>query len=175
MSGPATVWHQAAANFDRHWHEIGDRWDAPTTCSEWTVRDLVDHAVGWQGKVAAMLGGAPVAEGAEWPAVKAAMEAALADPTNLEGAVEGGPLNGMPRHQALGISVGDLLIHSWDLARSIGADETLPAEAVQATLMGLQRLPDAMLRSPGMFGAAKDVPEDADDQTKLLLFAGRQP
>jgi uncharacterized protein (TIGR03086 family) len=174
MSSPAAVWGQAAANFDRHWHEIGDKWDASTPCTEWTVRDLVDHAVGWQGKVAGLLGGS-VDEGADWPAVKTAMESALADPANLEGSVEGGPFDGMPKHQALGISIGDLLIHSWDLARSVGADEELPAEAVQATLMGLGRLPDAMLRSPGMFGAAVDAPEDADDQTRLLLFAGRRP
>jgi uncharacterized protein (TIGR03086 family) len=174
MSGPAMVWHQAAENFDRHWHEIGDRWDAPTTCTDWTVRDLVDHAVTWQGNVATMLGGT-VEQGADWPAVKSAMESALADESNLDGVVEGGPFNGMQRHQALGMVIGDLLIHGWDLARSIGADETLPADAVQATLMGLQRLPDTMLRSPGMFGAAQDAPDDADDQTKLLLFTGRQP
>ena len=103
------------------------------------------------------------------------MEAVLADPSKLEGAASGGPFDGMPKHQVVGVACGDLLLHAWDLARAIGADDTLPAEAVQATLMGLQRFPAAMMRSPGMFGAELDADDGADPQTQLLAFSGRQP
>ena len=34
----------------------------------------------------------------------------------------------------VGIVTNDLLVHTWDLARSIGADETLPPDAVEASL-----------------------------------------
>ena len=40
--------------------------------------------------------------------------------------------------------------------------------------MGLQRMPEQMLRGEGMFGPAIEVPEDATDQEKLLGFVGRQ-
>jgi uncharacterized protein (TIGR03086 family) len=103
------------------------------------------------------------------------MESVLADPSKLEGTATGGPFDGMPKHQVVGIACGDLLIHAWDLASAIGADSTLPAEAVEATLMGLQRFPAAMMRSPGMFGAELEAAPDADPQAKLLAFAGRTP
>src|SRR5581483_5764744 len=42
--------------------------------------------------------------------------------------------------------IGDLLIHSWDLARSIGADEALPPDAVEAITIGLHHVPPDLLR-----------------------------
>ena len=41
--------------------------------------------------------------------------------------------------------------------------------------MGLQRLPEQMLRGETMFGAAVEVAEDASAQDRLLGFVGRQP
>lgn len=178
MSGPgamvAAAWQQAADNFDRHWQAIGEGWDAATPCEGWAVTDLVGHAVNSQMSIAGMIGIGTSPDDA-WPTVKSTIEQALADPSCLDGAVEApGPFGGMPKHQALGIATGDLLVHSWDLARAIDADDSLPAEAVQATLMGLQRFPSEMLRSPGMFGPALDVADDATEQDKLLAFTGRQ-
>jgi uncharacterized protein (TIGR03086 family) len=163
---------QAAETFDRHWQAIGDQWDARTPCSEWNVHDLVAHAVGSQVSMAGFLG-ADLPADADWPAARAAMEAIIADPSKLEGVAESGPFAGMPKHQVIGVACGDLLVHAWDLATAIGADTTLPTEAVQATLMGLQRLPAEMLRSPGMFGPPLETDDDADPQAKLLAFAGR--
>ena len=34
---------------------------------------------------------------------------------------------------------------------------------------------DAVLRSSGQYGARIDVPPDADQQTRLIAFTGRQP
>lgn len=173
--GPADVWSQAAGNFDRHLQMVtDDQWDLPTGCEGWTVRDLVEHAVHWQAVAGGALG-ADTAPGDEWPKVHAAIAAAIQDPANLEGVLAEGPFAGMPKHQALGIATGDVLLHSWDLAKALGADTTLPPEAVQAVHLGLQRIPDAILRSPNMFGPPIEVPEDASDQDKLLAFAGRQP
>jgi uncharacterized protein (TIGR03086 family) len=107
--------------------------------------------------------------------IKASIAAALADPSALEGTVEGGPMNGMPKHQAMGLATADALLHSWDLARAIGADDTLPAEAVEAVQMGLSQVPEKMLRSPGLFGPVIAVADDASAQDKLLGFTGRQP
>ena len=61
------------------------------------------------------------------------------------------------RHQVLlaalaGFLIGDLLLHSWDLARSIGADEALPPDAVEATTIGLHHVPPALLRGTNPLG-----------------------
>ena len=34
---------------------------------------------------------------------------------------------------------------------------------------------DEVLRQSGQFGPKVEVPDDADEQTKLLAFSGRQP
>jgi uncharacterized protein (TIGR03086 family) len=66
----------------------------------------------------------------------------------------------------------DALIHSWDLARGIGADETLDAELVQ--LVYERTLPIAeQLQETGMFAPPVPVPEDAPLQAKLLALFGR--
>jgi uncharacterized protein (TIGR03086 family) len=173
MSGPADIWRQAADKWSEVYAQVGDDdWDKSTTCEGWTVRDLVDHTIHWQAMGGGILG-AGTAPGAEWDAIKPALSAALDDPSNLEGIAE--QFNNMPKHQVLGFVIGDLLIHSWDLARSIGADETLPPAAVEATMMGLGNVPPAMLRSENMFGEPVEVADDASAQDKLLAFAGRQP
>jgi len=73
-----------------------------------------------------------------------------------------------------GILTSDLLVHTWDVARGIGADESLPAEAVTACYMGLQKFPEEMMRAGGRFAAAVPCADDADEQTQLLSFTGRQ-
>jgi hypothetical protein len=38
----------------------------------------------------------------------------------------------------------------------------------------MRAMPDEALRADGMFGAAIAVPDDADDQTRFLAYAGRR-
>ena len=131
---------------------------------------MVDHAMGSQVNGGGVIG-ASISPESDWTAIQAGMSAAFQDPSNLEGMAEQW---GMPKQAVAGIVTGDLLVHSWDLARSIGADESLPEEAVVATLTGIQRMPAEFLRSPNMFGSAIDVGDDATNQEKLLGFLGRQ-
>ena len=175
MSGPIEIWQQTADNFDRHHAAISEsQWDASTPCAEWSVKDLVGHAVGVQAFFGGGLGSTAGAD-ADWPTVKQSIESALEDPAALEGNAVLPGLGTMPKHQVLGIAIGDMLIHSWDLARALGRDEELPAEAVEATYTGLKNFPPAFLRDSGRFGAEVPVDEGASTQDKLLGFAGRQP
>ena len=142
------MFNQAAGK----WNEVADQisdadWEKPTTCADWTVRDLVDHAMHWQAMGAGVFGASVTPED-DWATVQPALSAALNDPANLEGNAE--QFGNMPKQGVAGMIVGDLLVHSWDLARSLGVDDTLPAEAAQATLMGLQRLPEQVLRGENM-------------------------
>ncbi|MCJ7670493.1 MAG: TIGR03086 family protein, partial [Acidimicrobiia bacterium] len=67
----------------------------------------------------------------------------------------------------------DALIHSWDLARGIGAEETLDAELV--ALVYERTFPIAeQLQDTGLFAPPVPVSDDAPLQTKLLALFGRR-
>ncbi|MGB7236043.1 MAG: TIGR03086 family metal-binding protein [Rhodococcus sp. (in: high G+C Gram-positive bacteria)] len=173
MDSIGDVWSAAADKWDEVIGQVGDDdWEKSTPCEGWTVRELVDHAMHWQGRGAGVFG-ADVDPDGEWATLKPALATALADPANLEGTAEA--LGGTPKPAVAGLITADLLVHSWDLARAIGVDATLPEAAAESTLMGLQRLPEDMLRSERMFGPAVAVPDDASAQDKLIGFVGRQP
>lgn len=173
MDGVGDIWELAADKWDEVVSQVGDDdWAKSTPCDGWTVRELVDHAMHWQGRGGQVFG-ADVGDDAEWAALKPALATALADPANLEGNAEA--LGGTPKQAVAGLITADLLVHSWDLATSIGADASLPEAAVESTLMGLGRLPDEMLRNDRMFGPAVEVADDASPQDRLIAFVGRQP
>lgn len=175
MSGPAAVWQQAADCFEATMANVSDdQWDNATGCGEWTVRELVDHVIFWQANLGGVIGSSASVEDG-WDAVKAGIADGLADPSALEGVIEGGPMNGMPKHMGMGLATADVLLHSWDLGQAIGASVTLPDDAVQAVQMGVSQIPEQMLRSPNMFGPEVEVPADASAQDKLLGFTGRRP
>ena len=70
--------------------------------------------------------------------------------------------------------LGDVLLHTWDLARATGLDETLDPEVVHDMLVGMEPL-DEILRASGQYGPKVAVPADSDEQTRLIVFTGRQP
>jgi uncharacterized protein (TIGR03086 family) len=69
---------------------------------------------------------------------------------------------------------GDIVVHTWDLARATGLDETLDPDEVHALFVGMEPM-DEMLRQSGQYGPRVEVPDDADEQTKLIAFTGRLP
>lgn len=183
MSDILERWQKLTEAFGQRLDAVrDDQWDSATPCAEFTVRQLVEHAIDVQRMVPKGLGASGAIDTpngddlkATWKAVRgAALEACSA-----EGALEqdiDSPLGGkMPAGQFFGgPACGDILIHTWDLARAIGADEKLDEEGCQATLGFLQAAPAEFLRQPGRFDAAIEPPAGADIQTQLLCFAGRQ-
>jgi uncharacterized protein (TIGR03086 family) len=67
----------------------------------------------------------------------------------------------------------DHLIHAWDLARAIGADERLDAGLVVSCGNWFEAMEDAY-RGAGAIAARPPVPGDADAQTLLLARFGRR-
>jgi hypothetical protein len=64
-------------------------------------------------------------------------------------------------------------VHTWDLARTIGADEGLDEESVRQAYEALKPM-DAMIRQPFVFGPRLEAPAGADVQTEFLYFLGRR-
>jgi uncharacterized protein (TIGR03086 family) len=177
VSGPIDVWRPVAGKWTDVYARVGEAdWDTRTPCSEWTVRDLIQHNLDWQATGGAMLGAA-TKPGDDWEAIREAYAAHLSDPSNLEGTVD--EFAGIPKQELVAFLIGDLLIHSWDLARSIGADEALPPDAVEATMAGLHHVPLELLRGRNplgqpMMGPAVDISDDASIQDRMLAFTGRR-
>ena len=158
-----------------------DAWNNPSPCPDWTARDVVNHIVGGQRSIVGAVTGtepAPPAPDADpkqtWRESFAAVQEAL----QREGALEAKaatPMGEMPLEFMVGrIYASDVLIHTWDLARAVGGDERLDADAVAQAFKGMQTM-DAMLRQGNMFGPKVEPPAGADEQTQFLCFVGRQP
>jgi len=68
----------------------------------------------------------------------------------------------------------DVFLHTWDLARATGQDDTLDAATCAELLTGMEPI-EELMRGSGQYGARVDVPADADAQTRMLGFIGRDP
>jgi uncharacterized protein (TIGR03086 family) len=150
------------------------------SCEEWTARDVVSHLVeGHRGVIAAVRGGASEPLGADED-VKQAWESASRAIDEITGDTEAvakemdGPTGTMPVEQIIGRFVCmDLLVHTWDLARTIGANERLDEDSVRHAYEALKPI-DAMIRQPKVFGPKLEPPVGADLQTEFLYFLGRK-
>jgi uncharacterized protein (TIGR03086 family) len=109
-----------------------------------------------------------------WRAADRAIRAALADPATARRPTST-RAGEMPLEDLVAMTgLMDLLVHSWDLARATGQDEALDPAEVSGFLVGIEPW-DAALRSSGHYGPRVPVPDDADEQTRLLAFTGRHP
>lgn len=161
---------------------------AATLCTEWTVKDLINHMVGGstmfaisaeEGSVpdemlGQLMGGDNVGDdpkGAWALASKRAM-AAFALPGAMEKIVKL-PFGEMPAGVALNIAIFDVATHSVDLARATG-QHVSDTEMLEGALdLGRQMVgPD--LRTPGIFGAEQTSTDKASAEDRLLAFAGRK-
>ena len=68
--------------------------------------------------------------------------------------------------------VSDVIVHTWDLARATGADETLDDELVEAAWTILEPQKET-LQASGLYSFPVPVDENAPLQTKLLALTGR--
>jgi uncharacterized protein (TIGR03086 family) len=160
-----------------------EAWDAPAPCEGWVVRDVVRHMVEWLPAFIESAGGPALAGGppvdadpvGAWTTLDAGVQSLLDDPV-AAASVLSHPQAGTHRlEDAIAmIFLGDLVIHTWDVARGAGLDETLDADIVHDMLVGMEPL-DEMLRASGQYGPKIMVPADASEQDRLIAFTGRRP
>jgi len=177
----------AVAEFGSRVQQIGDhQWAVATPNEGWSVRDLVNHLVGEDRWAPPLLAGSSIAEIGDrfdgdllGTAPKRAWAAASDEAVQ---AVEADGAMSRTVHLSFGDFPGseyalqlfaDHLIHAWDLARAIGADERLDTDLVAACATWFGAVEDAY-RSAGAIAARPPVPGDAGAQTVLLARFGRQ-
>jgi uncharacterized protein (TIGR03086 family) len=176
----------AVAEFDARVRQIGERhWQAATPNEDWNVRDLVNHVAGEDLWAPPLLAGATIDEvgdrfdgdvlGAEPAAVWTSASAAALQAVDEDGAMDRivhlsfGDFPGWDYVMQL---FADHLIHAWDLARAIGADERLDSDLVASCATWFDATEDAY-RSAGAIAARPPVRDGADAQTVLLARFGR--
>lgn len=184
MSEIAERCRRVAGRFTARANEVPDAaWEYPAPCDGWVARDVVRHLVEWIPAFLAAAGGPPLPVGPSvdddpagaWAALGAGIQSLLDDP--VASATElSHPRAGTHRldDAISAFFLGDVVVHTWDLARAAGLDETLDADVVHDMLVGMEPL-DEMLRASGHYGPRIEVPADADEQTRLIAFTGRQP
>lgn len=178
----------SAGEFDRRMRSLRDvDLGLPTPCSEWDVRALVNHVVYEVKWAPPLLAGEHYSAdndrfagdvlGSDAPGAWAAALAEDLRAVGAPGALEGEVTLSYGRTPAAGyvaeLSV-DLLIHAWDLARAIGADDALDPDLV-AHCYEMSKPREQEMKRSGLFGEFVTPPADADPQTRLLAVFGRRP
>ncbi len=160
-----------------------DGWDEPSPCEGWVARDVIRHLTEWvpgflQGGADVHIEPGPSVDedpAAAWAALRDQLQAVLDQPDVDERTFSSQMMGDLPLSVAIQRFVtGDVLVHTWDLARACGLDESLDAESVHHMYEGMKPMAP-MLAQSGHFGPVVEVPDDADEQTKLLALTGRTP
>ncbi|GAA3397021.1 TIGR03086 family metal-binding protein [Cryptosporangium minutisporangium] len=178
----ATRHRQIAATFtDRA--RGAERWDAPAPVSGWTARDVVRHLVEWfppflaSGAQVVLPGGPSVDDDpvGAWLTQSDAVQALLDDPDTPQRVLVNRHLGEIPLDQAIDrFYTSDVFMHTWDLARATGQDDRLDAEFCATLLAEMEPIED-VIRSSGQYGPRVPTPDDADVQTRMIAFIGRDP
>jgi uncharacterized protein (TIGR03086 family) len=187
MSELVSLFGRAVGEFDARVQAVADdQWGAPTPDVEWDVRTLVNHVTGEDLWAPPLLDGMTIAEvgdrfdgdllggdpKAAWGAAVVGARGAVGQDGALDRTTHLS-FGDLPGSDYVSQLVCDHVIHAWDLARAIGADERLDPELVEWVHGYLAPQAEAW-RSAGAFGPVVDVPADADAQTRLLALTGRR-
>ncbi len=178
---PAERHREVADGFTARVQGTSD-WNAPAPVARWRARDVVGHLVEWFPAFLTSATGLVLESGPsiELDPVTAWHVHADAVQRLLDGPDAGTPfrhpmVGELPLPQAIDrFYTSDVFMHTWDLARATGQDERLDPQMCADLLAGMLPI-EALMRSSGQYGASVDVPDDADPQTRLLGFIGRDP
>ena len=162
-----------------------DQWRNATPNTEWDVTELVRHLVYEQLWVPPLLAGRSIAEVGDafegdilgddpkgaWTAASTAARDALEQPGALDREVNLSFGDTTAADYLSQLTV-DLVVHAWDLASGIKADEHMPNDLV-TTSLELARPIAGIWADAGFLAPPIQVPGCTDDLTELLALMGR--
>jgi uncharacterized protein (TIGR03086 family) len=156
-----------------------DQWDARTPCTEWTVRDLLNHVAGGNRLFAAALRGEPrpVPQPAD-DLVTAVRDTAkdLVAAFRLPGALAREvtvPFGTVPGAVALHLRLNEILVHGWDLARATGQTAHFPDGIVEQELAFTRGAIAGVPPERRPFAPEQPVAGDAPTLDRLAALLGR--
>jgi uncharacterized protein (TIGR03086 family) len=161
---------------------------AATPCTDWCVRDLINHITGGatmfavsaeEGSVPDDLLGQLMAGDnlgddyvGAWKTAAQRALTAYEDPAVMDKVVKL-PFGEMPAGVALSIAVFDVATHATDLARAT-RQAIVDEDLLEAALAIGQASIGPELRQPGLFDPEQPAPEGASVTDRLQAFAGRR-
>ena len=161
------------------------QWGDPTPCSEWTVRDLVNHVTYESLWTIPLLEGATVEEVGDRfegdllgeDPIGSALAAANAATSSMAAKLpQGGTVQlsfgETPTEEYAMQLAADHLVHGWDLAAAIGGDTRMDADVVQVIADWFDDR-EEMYRGGGAISDRRPLTGDA--QHDLVARFGRDP
>lgn len=182
-----TLHERTVAEWRRVVEGVGaDQWQQLTPCTEWSVRDLVNHVVGEDLWTAPLVQGSTIEDVGDRfdgdllgddPVARARAAADEAIAAVAERLPRGGTVRLSYGEEQLDEYVYQLatdhLVHAWDLAVATGTDASLDPELVDA-IAGWYADREEMYRSVGAVGA-RGPETGSDAQSRLIAAFGRDP
>jgi uncharacterized protein (TIGR03086 family) len=162
-------------------------WDHRTPCTEWTVRDLVNHLVAEQLWAPSLLAGATLDDVgdrfdgdvlgedpvAAWDAAAEAAREAFLDSSVLERAVHLSVGLVPAREYAWQMTI-DAAVHAWDLAIALGLPNPV-TEPLAERLLDVVRPWVDEWQGLGLFDPPVAVHAHAGAAARLVALLGREP
>ena len=164
-----------------------DQLELPTPCEKLSLDELVAHIGGLAlaftaaaGKEFGPLTDTPPTDGAEidgdwrtsYPQRLSALAAAWQNPDAWQGMTRAGGVE-LPAEVMGSVALAEVVIHGWDVARSIGQPYGGDPATVQACLAHLAQFDTA--GTEGMFGPAVKIADDAPALDRVIAQSGRDP
>jgi uncharacterized protein (TIGR03086 family) len=187
----------SGAEFERKLRAVRpEQWSWPTPCSEWNVRQLVNHMTRGNLSYASLLDSGGAADfvrmrdadalGTDPVGAYARSVQECAGAFGQAGAMRrmlDHPLGPVTGRQALAVRITDSTVHTWDLAQAVGADDALNGDLVDwicehldDIYAGLPETPTAAETTHRFFAASEGVlAHEASAQMRLLHRMGRTP
>jgi len=159
-----------------------DQAGLPTPCSEFDVRQLLNHVVYDVQTFTTMLSGAERGSpdvdliGDDWVSAYQASATGLVHAWHTrgsDGTMQLGRLGEMPAASAVGQHYADMTQHGWDLARAPGQSTDLDTELGQSSLDWARQSLKPEFRGQA-FGPEVSAPDNAPVYDKLAAFFGRK-
>jgi uncharacterized protein (TIGR03086 family) len=146
-----------------------DQYDQPSTCSDWTVGQLVAHVVASPRNFVSMFSGKDV----DWANPPGLGDDPAVDfRSGAEELLE--HLRSQDGDASSSAALPEFAVHSWDLATSIGSSRRLDDEVATHALAFMSNNLTPENRS-GVFKPEVHIDDDRSVQDRLAAFAGRQP
>jgi uncharacterized protein (TIGR03086 family) len=159
-----------------------EQWSAPTPCTEWNVRMLVNHVVtGTQYFVANIRGDAPPDRtvdhlgddpAAAFAAAAQSLHHVFVQPGVMEG-VYPSPMGEASGRSLVQMRITEQLVHGWDLGQATGQTLDVSPELAERTLAGLRHFLPGGQRQGGPFADEQECPDEAPPLDRLAAFLGR--
>jgi uncharacterized protein (TIGR03086 family) len=144
-------------------------WDRRSPCEAWDARGVLEHVIGFHDVLVLRPAGLKPHPPREDPHARWQLTY-----TALTAAFDSGAVARLQARALIPNLTRDVLVHTWDLARAVGADDRLDPAWCELCYAGLPADPRALAAS-GMFSAPVPVGDESDAQARLLARLGRDP